>query len=123
MTSLTRRDVARLGVAALFLAAAPFAQAQTKDQPMTTLFKIITVKDEIVVGFSADELAQIGGADAGSVARALAGRGELTAWRYAVRKNAGGELEQAPLARVGLIAHTSLRVEPYATPLKVIPHQ
>ncbi len=123
MTSLSRRDVARLGVAALFLAAAPFAQAQTKDQSMTTLFKIITVKDEIVVGFSADELAQIGGSDAGSVARALSGRGELTAWRYAVRKNTNGDLEQAPLARVGLISHTSLRVEPYASPLKVIPHE
>ncbi|MCZ7658185.1 MAG: hypothetical protein M5U07_10160 [Xanthobacteraceae bacterium] len=122
MTSLTRRDVARLGVAALLLAAVPAAQAQTKDQPMT-LFKIITVKDEIVIGLSESELAQIGGGDAGSVARALAGRGELTVWRYAVRKNAGGELAQAPLARVGLIAHSSLRVEPYATPLKVIPPQ
>ena len=122
MTRFTRRDVARLGVAALFLAAAPLAQAQTKD-PSMTLFKIVTVKDEIVVGFSAEELAQIGGSDAGSIARALSGRGELTAWRYAVRKNSNGDLEQAPLARVGLIAHTSLRVEPYATPLKVIPHQ
>ena len=122
MTNFTRRDVARLGVAALFLAAAPLAQAQTKDSSMT-LFKIVTVKDEIVVGFSTEELAQIGGNDAGSVARALTGRGELTAWRYAVRKNSNGDLEQAPLARVGLIAHTSLRVEPYATPLKVIPHQ
>ena len=104
-------------------AAAPFAQAQTKDKSMPTLFTVITVKDEIVVGFSDAELAQIGGTDAGSVARALSGRGELTAWRYAVRKNASGDLEQAPLARVGLIAHTSLRVEPYATPLKVIPHE
>ena len=34
-----------------------------------------------------------------------------------------GDLEQAPRAKIGLIAHDSLRVEPYATPLKVIAHE
>ena len=31
------------------------------------------------------------------------------------------DLEQAPLHKVGLIASESLRVEPYASPLKVVP--
>jgi hypothetical protein len=47
----------------------------------------------------------------------------MTAWQYAVRKAANGDLEQAPKAKVGLIANESLRVEPYATPLKVIAHE
>ena len=45
----------------------------------------------------------------------------MSVWRYAVHKSAGGDLEQAPLHKIGLIASDSLRVEPYATPLKVLP--
>jgi len=50
-------------------------------------------------------------------------KGTLTVWQYAVRKAANGELEQAPRMKIGLFAHDSLRVEPYATPLKVIAHE
>ena len=85
-------------------------------------FKIVSVKDEVVIGLSVDELSALGGTDAGAVAKALASKGTLTVWQYAVRKAANGDLEQAPRARIGLIAHDSLRVEPYATPLKVIAH-
>jgi hypothetical protein len=98
------------------------AQGNQKDPKMTSLFKIVSVKDEIVIGLSADELAGLGG-DAGAVAKALAAKGTLTVWQYAVRKAANGDLEQAPRAKIGLIAHDSLRVEPYATPLKVIAHE
>ena len=45
--------------------------AWSQDKAMTTLFKIITVKDEIVIGLNADELGRLGGQDAGAVARAL----------------------------------------------------
>jgi hypothetical protein len=51
----------------------------------------------------------------------LVAKGSMSAWQYAVRKSAGGDLEQAPLHKIGLIATDSLRVEPYATPLKVLP--
>jgi hypothetical protein len=87
------------------------------------LFKIITVKDEIVIGLTPDELGKLGGQDAGAVAKALVSKGEMTVWQYAVRKNATGDLEQAPLRQVGLLANSSLRIEPYATPLKVLPHE
>ena len=85
-----------------------------------SLFKVITTKDEIVIGLSADELAQMDG-NAGGVAKALVAKGSLTVWQYAVRKAATGDLEQAPLHKIGLISTESLRIEPYATPLKVIP--
>jgi hypothetical protein len=113
--------LARRGVLALVLAtAASVTWAQDK---ATTLFKIITVKDEIVIGLNAAELGAIGGQDAGAVAKALAAKGELTAWQYAVRHAPSGELEQAPLRKIGLLANTSLRGEPYASPLKVVPHE
>ena len=39
-----------------------------------TLFKIVTVKDEVVVGLNAAELAELGG-DAGGIAKAIASKG------------------------------------------------
>jgi len=45
----------------------------------------------------------------------------LSVWQYAVHKSPTGDLEQAPLHKIGLIANDSLRVEPHATPLKVQP--
>ena len=117
MTNFTRGGL--LTVALLAASAAPVL-AQTKE---ISLFKIISVKDEVVVGLSTAELAVFGGNDAGAVAKALASKGTLTVWQYAVRKAANGDLEQAPRAKIGLIAHDSLRVEPYATPLKVIAHE
>jgi hypothetical protein len=95
----------------------PSAWAQEKAM---NLFKIVTVKDDIVIGLSDDELDTLGGRDAGSVAKALAFKGQMTVWQYAVRKNANGDLEQAPLRQVGLFANSSVRVEPYLTPLKVL---
>src|SRR3954467_15716170 len=117
MTSFTQR--ALLTIALLAASAASIA-AQTKD---ASLFKVVTVKDEVIIGLSASELAALGGNDAGAVAKALAAKGTLTVWQYAVRKAGNGDLEQAPRAKIGLIAHDSLRVEPYATPLKVIAHE
>ena len=119
MPNVTRRGL--LTAAALLAASTLPALAQTKD-PMTRLFKIITVKDEVVIGLSADELSAMGGNDAGAVAKALASKGSLTVWQYATRKAANGDLEQAPRMKIGLMANDSLRVEPYATPLKVIAH-
>ena len=113
--------IARRGV--LMLALATFASvAWAQDKPMA-LFKVITVKDEIVIGLNATELGEIGGQDAGAVAKALAAKGELTVWQYAVRHAPDGELEQAPLRKIGVLANSSLRVEPYSSPLKVVPHE
>jgi hypothetical protein len=122
---VSRRVAALASAAALVAAAAPPTQAQTaadKAKSAIALFKIVTVKDEIVVGLNERELAQIGGQDAGAVARALAGRGELTVWQYGVRRGPNNEPQQAPTQRIGLLAHASLRVEPYKSPYPVIPH-
>jgi hypothetical protein len=119
----TRRRLLRAGALLIVSTVPTFAQGNQTNQKMTSLFKIVSVKDEVVIGLSADELAGLGGSDAGAVAKALAAKGTLTVWQYAVRKAANGDLEQAPRAKIGLIAHDSLRVEPYATPLKVIAHE
>jgi hypothetical protein len=109
--------------AVLMLALATAASAAWAQDKATSLFKVITVKDEIVIGLNPEELGSIGGHDAGAVAKALAAKGELTVWQYAVRHAPSGELEQAPLRKIGLLANSSLRVEPYVSPLKIVPHE
>lgn len=86
-----------------------------------SLFKVITVKDEIVVGLTDAELSAMDGRDAGGLAKALLGKGTLSVWQYAVRHGQSGDLEQAPLRKVALISNDSLRIEPYSSPLKVVP--
>jgi hypothetical protein len=110
----------------LGLSASAFVIANLAVQPASaadkvSLFKIITVKDDIVIGIPDDELAQVDGKDAGGIAKMLMAKGSMSVWQYAVHKSATGDLEQAPLRKIGLIASDSLRVEPYASPLKVLP--
>jgi hypothetical protein len=84
------------------------------------LFKIVTSRDEIIVGFSEADLAIIGSADAASIGRKLAADGSLAAWQYAVRRAADGTLEHGPLHKISMLAHDSLRIEPYVTALPVV---
>jgi hypothetical protein len=84
------------------------------------LFKIITAKDEIVVGLSDDELRSFGPkADLDNLANQIAFAGQLTLWQYAVKKGDDGSLRQAPAKRVAVFKTDTLRIEPYATPLPV----
>ncbi|WP_433994667.1 hypothetical protein [Bradyrhizobium lablabi] len=99
------------------------AQAAWAQESKMVLFKVVTVKDEIIIGLSADELKALGGADASAVAHALAQKGDMTVWQYNVHRGQNGELQQAPTAKIGLLANSSLRVEPYTTPYTILPHQ
>ncbi len=110
----------RAALAALAMALAQGAWAQENKMK---LFKVVTVKDEIVIGLSDAELKTLGGADAGAVAHAIAQKGDIAAWQYNVRRGANGELLQTPTAKVGILANTSLRVEPYTTTYAIVPHE
>ena len=112
----------RCGVLVLLLMTTTPA-AWSQDKMLTTLFKVITVKDEIVIGLNADELDRLGGRDAGAVALALAANGEMTVWQYGVRRGPTGDLQQAPIQKIGLLANNSLRVEPYTTPYTIVAHE
>jgi len=112
MTVANRVVVAVLAVACLVFAGPASAE---------TLFKIVTVKDDIVVGLNDAELSEFGG-DAGGIAKAIAAKGSLPFWQYAVTQK-DGERMVAPLQKIGVLANASLRVEPYKQPFKVLPHQ
>jgi len=113
MTIVANRLVFALTTAVALAVAAP-VRAET-------LFKIVTVKDEIVVGLNDAELKDLGG-DAGGIAKAIAAKGSLSLWQYAVTQK-DGERMLAPRQKIGVLANASLRVEPYQQPFKVLPHE
>jgi len=112
---IDRRVVMRmLAAVAVIAVAGPVIAAE---QPQK-LFSIVTVKDQIVVGLTRDDGAMA--TDVDEIGKALRSRGSMSFWRYAVRKGKDGELEHAPLVKISVLANDSLRIEPYATPLRVI---
>ena len=50
----------------------------------------------------------------------LVAKGSMSVWQYAVHKSATGDLEQAPLHKIGLIATDRSR-RALCEPLKVLP--
>jgi hypothetical protein len=119
-TIFTRAQALRMFSFAALAAAAGAKATGAGAAEGVKLFKIVTARDEIVVGVTERDIAGEGGDLARLTARMRAA-GQLEVWRYAVRKAANGDLEQAPSTRVMLIYSDTLRVEPYATPLKVLP--
>jgi hypothetical protein len=113
----------KLKCAALAAAIVASASASQAQENKVHLFKVVTVKDEIVVGLSDDEMKALGGTDASAVAHALAQKGDMTVWQYNVHRGPNGDMQQAPTAKIGLLANASLRVEPYTTPYAIVPHQ
>lgn len=103
--------------AALLLTA--FDSARAQETPK--LFKVVTVRDEIVVGLAPRDVVPLGGSDVSHLGSALKFDGQLTAWQYAVRVGKDGEMEQAPLRKVTILGHSSLRVEAFSSPLRVVP--
>jgi hypothetical protein len=104
---------------ATWLVLGPAATALSQEP--VRLFKLVSPKDEVVIGITADELRGFGPLpDLDNLARHLASAGEMTVWQYAVRKDASGALQQAPLRRIAIFRNDTLRIEPYATPLPVV---
>lgn len=101
----------RLFLAALLAGAALPAAAQEPPP----LFKVISAKDEVVIGLA--------GATVESLARRLVDQGQVTAWQFAVRRGAAtGASEYGPLRQVAILRQDTLRIEAYdPRPLKVAP--
>ena len=114
--AIVRRAVLVCAALAAIGAAARPGHAETPD---VALFKVVTIKDEILVGMPRAELASMGG-DAGGIARTLVGRGAITLTRFTIRKGPGGDLEIAPSSEIAILAHASIRIEPYAASLAVV---
>jgi hypothetical protein len=64
------------------------------------LFKVVTVKNEIVIGLSDDEMKALGGSDASTVAHALAQKGDMMVWQYNAHRGPNADMPRAPIAKI-----------------------
>ncbi len=85
------------------------------------LFKIVSPKDEVVVGIDAVQLGSGTTPEVQRFAALLADKSPLTLWQYASHKEPDGTLVQAPLRQVAIFRNDLLRVEPWSSPLPVRP--
>lgn len=86
------------------------------------LFKVVSAKDEIIIGLSQAETEALGrGEVLDNLARRLADVGQITVWQFAPRHGADGKLELGGLRRVAIMKSDAIRIEPYKAALKVVP--
>lgn len=118
---IRRHAAAGLYVASVAAASLSAASLVTHAQEPATvrLFKVVSPRDDIVVGIEAARLGAVSAPDVQRFAALLADKSPLTVWQYASQKDSGGALVQAPLRQVALFNNELLRVEPYTTPLPV----
>jgi hypothetical protein len=118
-----RRTRLGLCLAATLTIALGFAAPSLAQSETVKLFKIITAKDEIEIGFTDDELKALGaGPEIDVLAKKLADAGQITVWQYAVQRAPDGGTVHAPLKRVAVFKTDTLRIEPFnPAPLKAVP--
>ena len=109
----------RQRVAAISIALSAIAPAWAQSDAGVKLFKVVSARDEIVVGVDAAQLGAGTGPEVGRLAAALVDKGQLTVWQYASQKDASGALVQAPLRQVAIFKNDTVRIEPYSTPLPI----
>ena len=109
ITSL-RRFGAAASLAAVSLATVFASVTAMADTTKPLLFKIVTVKDDVIVAVPPDE-AGVPRPDAAAIGQALAAKGALTFWQYATRKAADGALEMAPRAKISVLAQGRIIAE------------
>jgi hypothetical protein len=118
---ITRAEALRLfALGAVSVSAGLFVGA-ARAADGVKLFKIVSARDEIVIGVTDKDIAGSDGSDLAKLAAKMKSTGQFEAWRYAVKKADNGDLQQAPSTRVMLIWSDTLRIEPYVSPLKVLP--
>ncbi|MFS2098576.1 hypothetical protein ACCC97_06420 [Variovorax sp. Varisp85] len=111
----------RRAVLALALLPAALAVRSVRAQAPAPvqLFKVVSPRDEVIVGADAALLGAGSGPAVERLAAQLAAKGQLTLWQYASHKDSGGALVQAPLRQIVVFKNEALRIEPYATPLPI----
>lgn len=123
MTMFARAGLRRvaLAVATLLALGIGTAGAADPEKPKMKLFKVITQRDETVIGLKDEELRSFGPAgDLENLALRLGTNGTLVVWQYAPKKASDGQLQQAPAQRIAVFASGISRIEPYATPLPIV---
>lgn len=99
--------LAGAGLAALLAGSAVAADA-------VTLFKVISAKDDVVIGVTAAELEALGkGPEIEVIAKALDERSVLVVWQYAPTRAADGTMRESAIRRIAVYVNNLIRIEPY----------
>ena len=102
-------------LAAVLVGASLVAPAWAVADPAdaVSLFRVVSVRDEVTVGFVRDEMEGLGTrAPLDFVAEQLARQGYVIGWQYAVGRGADGSLRQLPQRRIAIYAQPVVRLEP-----------
>jgi hypothetical protein len=109
-----------LAVATLLVLGVTAAGVAAQEKKMK-LFKVVTQRDETVIGIKEEELRAFGpSGDLDNLALRLGTAGMIVVWQYAPKKGSDGQLQQAPAQRIAVFASGIARIEPYQTPLPVV---
>lgn len=115
-----RRAALRMSCTATFLALAAAAHGQSA--PAVKLFRVVTIRGEVTLGFTSAELAALGdGNEVERLARALVRDGQITGWRYAVGRAPDGSTRFATREKVAVMRQEGVMIEPYSAALPVLP--
>jgi hypothetical protein len=118
MPRLPRRLATGLLAAALL---APAARSQGTSGGFR-LFKVVGLRDEVIIGVTEAELQRLGSGPAVErIARALIADGRLTAWRYVAGRAPDGGTRFAPQGQVAILRNDALRIDPYTAALPAAP--
>ncbi|MBB5054426.1 hypothetical protein HNQ36_004428 [Afipia massiliensis] len=118
MSTRSRQTVLALGLAGLLVEAVVSHPAFAVGR--VTLFKVVSPQNEIVIGLTKAELAQMPGKTPDAVEKALRSAGALQVWQYGVRRGVSGVMEQAPVRKIEIAADPATHIESYLSPLKVV---
>lgn len=118
MSTRSRQTVLALGLAGLLVEAVVSHPAFAVGR--VTLFKVVSPQNEIVIGLTKAELAQMPGKTPDAVEKALRSAGALQVWQYGVRRGVSGVMEQAPVRKIEIAADPAIHIESYLSPLKVV---
>jgi hypothetical protein len=113
---------ARRLVLALPLLGAALPAAAQAPAPAIRLFRVVSPRDEIIIGLTPAELATLGaGPEAERIGRKLAADGQVGAWRYVVTRAPDGTSRFAAIGRIAVMRQDTYRIEPYSAALPVAP--
>lgn len=118
MSTRSRQAVLTLGFVGLLIEAVASHPAFAVNK--VTLFKVVTPKDEIVIGLTKAELAQMRGKTPEVVTKVLNDTGELQVWQYEERAGIRGTVEEAPVRKITIAADPATHIESYTTALKIV---
>lgn len=87
-----------------------------------SLFRVVTMRGDMLIGLPRQDIPGSGtGPEADRLAGRIAAEGELTAWRYVVRRGADGTTRLVARDRVCLLRQDVLMLEPHAPAIPVLP--